>query len=135
MDAPKIIVSTIAATIFIFAMNFVWYGVLMSKYFSSVTDRDQPYYLYIVFGTLIFSFMFSYLYPKGVEGDARFVQGLRYGISMAILISLPAAFINYATNTEVTLLQGLIDVLFWIVVLGITGMIVANVSGMPSLDE
>jgi hypothetical protein len=40
-------------------------------------------------GRAIFSVMFAFIYTRGYEGKAGIGEGLRYGIWVAILVSLP----------------------------------------------
>ena len=127
----KFLLSTLATFLILFALDFVWYGYLMSNFYPTDGMRASPIWLYLSVGYLIFSLLFSYMYPKGVEGSNKTVQGLRFGILIGLLIGLPFAFIEHSLSLTPVLDIGMVDAFYMAVKFGIAGVVVANIYGIP----
>lgn len=127
----KFLLSTLATFLIIFALDFIWYGNLMSNFYPSDGMRASPIWLYLSLGYLIFSLLFSYIYPKAVEGSNKTIQGLRFGILIGLLIGLPFAFIEHSLSLAPVLEIGLVDAIYLAVKFGIAGVVVANIYGIP----
>ena len=127
----KFLLSTLATFLILFVLDFVWYGNLMSNFYPTDGMRASPIWLYLSVGYLIFSLLFSYIYPKGVEGSNKTIQGLRFGILIGLLIGLPVAFIEHSLSLAPVLEIGLVDAIYLAVKFGIAGVVVANIYGMP----
>ena len=127
----KFLLSTLATFLILFVLDFVWYGNLMSNFYPTDGMRASPIWLYLSVGYLIFSLLFSYIYPKGVEGSNKTVQGLRFGILIGLLVGLPFAFIEHSLSLTPVLDIGMVDAFYMAVKFGIAGVVVANIYGIP----
>ena len=127
----KLLLSTLSTFLILFVLDYIWYGYLMSNFYPSDGMRASPIWLYLSVGYLIFSLLFSYMYPKGVEGSNKTVQGLRFGILVGLIIGLPFAFIEHSLLLIPVLDIGLVDTFYMAVKYGIAGLVVANIYGTP----
>ena len=138
MNSTKLAICTLVATVYIFILDYVFYGILMSDFFMECCMRDgMPDMLWLVIGTLVMAFMFCMMYPKGVEGSNKTQQGLRYGIMIAILIFVSVNFIMYGVNDPAQcgeLTTYLVDMIWRIVQFAVLGVIVAHVSGVTAKE-
>jgi len=131
----KLLLSTIATFVVLFILDFIWYGNLMVGYYPSENMREMPDWPYLSIGYIIFGLLFSYIYPKGVEGTNKTMQGLRFGILIGLLIGLPLAFIEHSLSLTPVLSIGLVDTSYSAIKFGIAGMAVANIYGLPGAKE
>ena len=63
------------------------------------SDADAMGYLpFMIASHLIKGFAFAWVYQQGVSGGSWLTQGLRYGIAMALLITVPLYLVYYAVQ-------------------------------------
>lgn len=128
MSTTKLVICTLVSTIYVFALDYVWYGILTHEEGEAMPNS----FVWIIVGTLIFSFFFSLMYGKGVEGYSRTQQGLRYGVMIAFLVFVSMSFVWHGVDpVEMTMNDVLKDSAFRIVQLGILGVIIGHLSGLP----
>ena len=133
MNATKLLICTVVSTVYVFALDYLFYGILMTDFFSDCCMNEMPNMLFLILGMAIFSLVFCLMYPKGVEGTNKTQQGLRYGIMVAFLVFVSGGFIWYSlfpTETCGELSEYLVDMIFRIVQIGLLGIIVAHISGV-----
>ncbi len=132
MPTKKLAIGTLIAFLFIFFLDYLWYGVLMSDYFATTdADRDMPLFPYLILGTLCMSYAFCYIYYKGREKEKPVVaQGVRYGFMVMLLMFIPMALIRYAVQDHAPLSQYLTDLLFRFIQIIILGVIIAKFFGL-----
>jgi hypothetical protein len=68
----------------------------VSQLYRSAADTK---FLVIFAGYLGFSLGAVWLYSKGVEDKPWFGQGLRFGLAIWLVLSVPSFFIEYATQS------------------------------------
>jgi hypothetical protein len=103
--SKKIWISFIAVYIFIELADFLIHGVLLSSTYQSLMTLAPGLYrpegeqkLWILFViALFFAFFFVFIFSKGYQGKG-IAEGLRYGLYIAMLTSLPAAYAEYAMH-------------------------------------
>ncbi|MDH3245141.1 MAG: DUF1761 domain-containing protein [Saprospiraceae bacterium] len=128
MNAQKFIICVVVCFVLIFGTDYLWYEMLMADAFTDPPNmRENLNFPLIMLGVLIFCIVFCYLYPKGVEGNNKTQQGLRYGILIAFLTTVPMALINYAVYSHAPLSEYITDSVFHIVQLGVVGIVLANI--------
>ncbi|HUN64933.1 MAG TPA: hypothetical protein VMW43_02460 [Bacteroidota bacterium] len=60
--------------------------------------RPEGMKIYIFFITnIFFSFFFVYIFSRGYEGKGV-LEGVRYGLYIALMVTLPAAYAEYAMH-------------------------------------
>jgi hypothetical protein len=135
MNAQKLLFGTLAATILIFILDWVFYGMLMMDSFTRVEGyhREMPDWLWLIIGLVVFSAVFTYMYGKGADNSGtRTQQGMRYGVLIGLLVGIGLNLIWYSLQMAAPLTEFLIDGVYTIVKLAIAGIVVAHVTGIPS---
>lgn len=132
MSTQKLLIGTLIAFAFIFVLDYVWYGMLMSDYFTSPAGmRDMPLFPYLILGTLVMAYAFCAIYLKGREKNKPVVsQGVSYGILISLLMFVPMALIRYAVASHAPISEYLVDLIFRIVQMIILGIIIAKFFGL-----
>ncbi len=132
MPTQKLAIGTLIAFIYIFFLDYLWYGILMRDFFTSTgADRDMPIFPWLILGTLIMAYAFCYIYYKGREKEKPVVaQGIRYGIMICLLMFIPMALIRYAVMDYAPFSEYLVDTLFRVVQIIILGVIIAKFFGL-----
>ncbi len=129
MKTQKLLICTLVAAVIIFVVDYLFYAVLMADFFSSSHMRETPNFGMLILGILVFSFFFCYIYPHGVEGDNQVMQGLRYGVTIALFTVVSFGLIQYAVFDVAPFNEYLVDMIYKIVQLGIVGIVVATLVG------
>ncbi len=132
MSTAKLITSTLVVSIVLFLLNFVWYMFLFpDAMMPEGLVKEPPDYMWSVIATLILGFLFSFIYPMMVGDGGKVTEGLKYGILMGLIISLPSALMGYATWEVTTLDVWIIDAFGALIIFAIAGVALAFVSGIP----
>ena len=129
MNMQKMLICTAVGTIFLFVIDYVWYGLLMTDYSDSMAEimREAPLFLWLLIAYVIFSFVFCYLYP--VDAGGGIMGGVRYGVLIGLLAFVSLSLTRYAVETTGTLSVWLIDAVYSLVKVGLLGAIVAAIIG------
>ena len=138
MSTKKLLVGTLIAFVFIFLLDYLWYGVLMNDFFTRVpeVDREMPLFPWLILGTLIMAYAFCRLYLKGRTSDATVnAQGIQHGILVVLLVFVPMALIRYGVQSHAALSEYLIDLVFRVVQFIVLGIIIANYFGQIETRE
>jgi hypothetical protein len=133
MSTQKLLVGTLITLVYIFILDYLWYGILMSDYFISMpgVDRDMPLFPWLILGMLIMSYAFCAIYLKGREKNKPLVsQGINYGLLVLLLMFVPMAFIRYAVVEYAPLSEYLVDLAYRVVQILVLGIIVAKYFGL-----
>lgn len=93
--------------------------------------KDPPDFMWLVIGTLILGFLFSFIYPMMAGDGGKVAEGLKYGILIGLIISLPSALMGYATWEVATLGEWITDVFGALIIFAVAGVGLAFVSGIP----
>ena len=131
MSTQKLLVGTLIAFVFIFALDYLWYGVLMNDFFTDAgSSREMPLFPWIILGTLIMAYAFCRLYLKGRNNETSVTsQGIQHGILVLLLVFVPMALIRYAVHSHAPLSEYLIDLVFRVVQFIVLGIIIAKYFG------
>ena len=82
-------------------LGFVIHQVLMTPYYQEtyalwrMPEEINMGLIYLV--AVIWSLLFTYIFTKGYEGKGP-MEGIRYGLLVGLLISVPMAFSTYAVQ-------------------------------------
>lgn len=134
MSTTKLVICTLVATVYVFLIDYVWYGMLMTP--DSGDPGVMPNFLWVIIGYLIFGLMFCIIYAKGVEPGSATQQGLRYGIMIGFITAVALGFVLHGVSAMggmeewSDLSTVLRDSAFEVVKLGILGVIIAHLSGV-----
>ncbi len=134
MDLKKLILGAVAVTAFIFVIDYLFYGIIMSDFFTvEENQREMPLFLLLIVGIFFFAFPFVHFYPKVAGNTSKASEGFKYGAIIALMVFVPMAFIMhgvYDWNGSTT--EMVVDSIFRIVQIGICGIIVAYIYNIPS---
>ena len=138
MNAQKLLVGTLAGAAFLFLLDYLLYGVLLTDTFTRFPGyhREMPVWLWIILGLIILMGCFTYIYLKGVEPlGTKMQQGLRYGVVFGIMLGFGVGLIYYSLQIPTPLNDYLIDGVIAIVRFGLAGIVVAYATGVPGTDR
>jgi hypothetical protein len=97
----KLLLAIVAAYIVLMLTNYLVHAVwLMSDYAAIPASHRSPagimhHFWAMAVGQFIFAALFVWIYTRGAEKKAWLVQGIRYGILIALLTVLPTALSEY----------------------------------------
>lgn len=131
MNIQKLLVPAAAAFVFLFLIDYLFYGVIMADAMSgaSYMRPDGPDYLWLGISYLVFSLGFVTLYTKSAGSGSKMSEGINYGIWITVLVSVAAGFMWYSLSTMMTLSEAIMDMGYSLVKFIILGIIVAHLAG------
>jgi uncharacterized BrkB/YihY/UPF0761 family membrane protein len=97
----KIVLATIATFIVLMAMNYVVHSILLMPDYDAIPlshrslEGIQRRFWAMLVGQFCFSAMFAYIYTRGRENKPWPWQGIRYGIFIACLFTVPMSMSEY----------------------------------------
>ncbi len=97
----KLLVAIVAAYIVLMLTNYLVHQIwLMSDYAAIPASHRSPAgimhrFWAMAVGQFIFAALFAYIYRRGLEKKPWLVQGIRYGILIALLTVVPTALSEY----------------------------------------
>ena len=104
MDMKKTAIATVAGFVLQMGTNYLLHGViLMSSYAATAnlwrTDEAMAQRRWILFvGTFIFVLGAVLIYQRGAERKSPVGQGIRFGILLALVSTVPASLFEYVTT-------------------------------------
>ncbi|MEE9189636.1 MAG: hypothetical protein V3U16_02585 [Candidatus Neomarinimicrobiota bacterium] len=97
MNSKKMLFAWIGGFVIMFLLSYIWYNLIIADYnavqYAGVL-KETVGMGNITVGYLVVAFLLAYIYPKGYSGGSPGSEGLRFGLVMGLLYTLPAAFIN-----------------------------------------
>lgn len=103
MNIKRWLLASAAVFVVIFILEMVIHGILLADIYQQTAAVWRPqaemeanmWYMWL--GYLILAPVFTYIYVRGYEaGKDGLAQGLRYGVIVGILLSIPQSLIWYA---------------------------------------
>jgi len=134
MNIKKLLLATLASFATMFVVAGFTHVVLFKAWFQAHPGdainitRADPMMQYAVLAGLIVAFIMSYFYPKGVEGNNKIMQGLKFGILVSILL-FSCPLIQYAFTTTLSRSAIAMDGILHLVEQGLGGIVIALVYG------
>ena len=134
MKIQRFAIAAIAASVFFIVVD-TWISPLLFPDGTAglyLMPRVHPPAAPGIAAVLITALLLSYIFPIGYKGGKHFAEGLRFGMLLGVLVSLPANLRLYAA-AEVRF-DSLLTIILWtIITWGIAGAIIASIYG-KSLD-
>jgi hypothetical protein len=122
----KFWISGIAATVVTFALGFVVHGVILAGDYQALMGtlmrKDQEamgLFHFMIIAHIIMGFAAAWIYRQGAAEGAWLPQGVRFGIAMACVSSIPMFMIYYVvqpTPGMLTVKQIIFDTITWIII-------------------
>lgn len=134
MSIKKLTFAWAAAFIIMFGIGGLLHMVIFKDWFAShpgamnVARKDVSIH-YIWIAIAILALIMSYMYPKGYEGGSKVLEGLKFGLIISILWSLPVSMIVYATTLAVSKSFILMNVILHALEQGLGGIVIALIYG------
>ena len=101
----RIVFAGIAAFLVSFLFSFVAHGMLLHGDYAQLpnlmrTDADaMGYFPFMLLSHLVKGVAFAWVYAQGLRSGASWLdQGLRYGVAMALLITVPLYLVYYSVQ-------------------------------------
>ncbi|MBM2830598.1 MAG: hypothetical protein HW411_1388 [Gammaproteobacteria bacterium] len=94
MNTKRFIPAIIAVFTFVFIYEWILHGYFLTGLYESTpalwrTKTEMPgYMMWLMFGQLVFSVMFCFIFLKGYENKGP-MEGVRYGILIGLLAIAP----------------------------------------------
>jgi len=86
-------------------LGFVVHGNLLAGDYEQLTglfrnpEDSEKYFPFMIFAHLLLGFAFTWIYRKGLEpGKPAIGQGIRFGLAVALLSTIPTYLIYYAVQ-------------------------------------
>jgi hypothetical protein len=128
-----------AVVIFVVSLVLGWvvHGVLLEVEYAKLPDLFRPvadqqgYFPLMLLANALFALAFTWIYRKGLEpGKPFFSQGFRYGIAIAVLMTIPTYLIYYAVQPMPGNLVAK-QIVYDVIAVVIMGIVVAWISQPP----
>jgi hypothetical protein len=100
----KFIIAWIVILIAWFLGSFLVHGVLLAADYKALgalfrTDADaQQYFPLMILAHVLLAGAFTWIYARGVEAKPWLGQGVRFGVAVAFLTSIPTYLIYYVVQ-------------------------------------
>lgn len=129
----RTIISVIVIFVLSMAFGFLIHEILLKADYEQVRqlyraeEDGKAHFIYLVLGQLIFSIGFVWIYNKGKEAKPFLEQGIRYGIAIAVLTSIPTFLIYYAVQPLPSMLV-VKQIIFDSIAIIVRGVVVAGMN-------
>lgn len=106
MNIKRFGLSVVVVFIFIYLFEWLFHGMYMHSMYEQTAqfwrgeEQMQQYFPFLLLGQFVVALMFCFIYTKGYQGFG-IMEGVRYGIYMAILLNAPL-LMWYAVSTYPT---------------------------------
>lgn len=100
----KFVISVVVIFILSMIIGQAVHGFLLNQDYAQLGHMFRPaqdmagYFPYLVVGQILFAVGFVWIYLQGRENKPFLMQGVRYGIAIAVLTTLPMYLIYYAVQ-------------------------------------
>ncbi len=101
----KFWISGIVVSVVAFVFSFIVHGVLLGDAYTAMQrlyrtpEESQNYFHFMILAHLIFGFALTWIYRQGVAVNKSAIgQGIRFGIAIALLVTIPTYLIYYAVQ-------------------------------------
>ncbi len=125
---PRLLLAAIVATAFLTLCGALLAPVVFpaAPGPAGLDERTEPLFSLHLFAWLFTSVLLSWIFPIGYRGGVAWAEGLRFGMLMGLLASLPGVLHRYADSE--TAAAGLVTVVLWnVITWGISGVLIGTV--------
>jgi hypothetical protein len=97
----KFFISFVVALIMLWFGGFLVHGVLLYDDYAQIPNLMRPqeafhtYWPFMLLARIFQAFAFCYIYMKGMEDKPWLPQGIRFGVLVALLLTIPVYLIYY----------------------------------------
>lgn len=139
MNAKKFLLATVSGLVVMFLLSWLGHEVIISGMLE--TDpmepiaRETPLVLGIVVAYLVIALLMAYIYPRGIEGESVFGNGIRFGVLMGLFLSLPISLILFSTLEDVSFGRVIAESVWHMIEQGTGGVVIAYIYGIDGEGE
>lgn len=128
-------ITAIAVYVVSMAFGIAGHGGWLAGDYAQLKDVFRPpaeqgdYLIWLIIAHVVFALAFVWIYRKGRESTPYLAQGLRYGVAMALLVSVPMYLIYYSVQPMpgmVVVKQIVVDTLMMLVAGVVTAWMYRN---------
>ena len=100
----KFLLSVVVIFVLSMALGFLVHGVLLNPAYTQLqglfrTPQDaQAYFPFMLLAHVFIAFGFVWIYQRGKEDKPFLAQGIRFGMAVAVLMTIPMYLIYYAVQ-------------------------------------
>jgi hypothetical protein len=99
----KFVISAAAMFIMAWALSFVVHGLILGNDYAAAAAMRPPAEAqriigYLILAQALFGIAFAWIYEQGREDKPWLVQGLRYGLAIAVLTVIPTYLIYHVVT-------------------------------------
>ena len=135
MTAKNRILGTLAGTVVLFLLGWVFYGMLLMDFYANnvgsagnvMRADDDMIWWALILGNLFQAYFLVYVFSK--SNVASFGDGLKYGLVIGFILGLGFNFIMYGTSTMMNLTATLVDPFVGAVMTGLAGGVIGMITG------
>ncbi len=130
MNVKKLVLTILVIFVLSFFTGFLIHGILLQHDYMVVKELYRPQgqekMLFIVLAYLAFAIGSVWIYARGVEDKPWLGQGVRFGIAIWLVLTIPSFFIAYAVQPlpQILMMKQVIYELADKVVLGVVTAVV-----------
>lgn len=112
-------------------LAWLWHDVLMGEFYRTHSPllRESPLIRVVLLGYVVLAALMAVIYPKGYEGGRPWIEGLRFGLYMGLLATLPRGIVMYAVDGSHTGLLIAVDAAWHLAEQGAGGVVIALIHG------
>lgn len=96
MNPKKMLMAWIGGLVAMMALAVPFHTMLMKDIFMPPTPVP-PQMHFVMLAYALVAFIMSYMYPIGYKGGSPVVEGIRFGVVMGVMFSLPREMVIYGT--------------------------------------
>ncbi|NNF35789.1 MAG: hypothetical protein HKN68_16895 [Saprospiraceae bacterium] len=138
MKTKSIILATIAGTIVLFGLGYLFYIVILGNFDLTIKsiakiERDPIVFPAIILMEITYAFLISFIFNKWA-GISTFYTGLKAGAFIGLLIGLSVGLEYYATTYLLSTKGVLLNALTFAIRFGIAGGVIAFILGMERVE-
>ncbi len=131
MEVRRLILATVASWVVMMVLFFLWHGQLMASFYADHAPmmRQTPLLRLIGLGYFVLAAVMAVIYPKGYEGGAPWLEGVRFGLFVGILYALPRGLVSYGAEGCHTGLAVVVDAAWHLAEQAVGGLVIGLVHG------
>ncbi len=130
----KLLIATGVGTILLFALDYIWYGLIMGGSSGECCMREQPDFLWLIISYIVFSLAFAGIYDRTASKTEAPMRGLNFGIWMGLLVSVSMTIMWYSLSTNMDMAGSIKEMVYGMVKYVILGVAVSYLIGKTTGD-
>jgi len=121
----QFVISVVALFVVSMALGFVVHGLMLGEEYAKLvtgmfrTPKDQEaHFGYMIAAHVVMAIGITWVYRMGRDARAWPAQGVRFGIAMALLVTIPTYLIYFAVQpmpSDLVAKQVVLDSIAWVI--------------------